>query len=114
VIACGVFGNIPDADIVRTIRTIPTLCARGATVIWTRHRRPPDATVLIRETFAANGFEARAFETADDFLFAVGANRLAVAPAPFAAGVEMFRFVGYDALAGRRRDVLLDLRDHSG
>jgi hypothetical protein len=101
VIACGVFGNIADADVVRTIRTLPSLCAPGATVIWTRHRKPPDATVLIRETFDACGFEERAFETEDGFLFAVGTHRLAVAPAPFAAGVEMFRFVGYDALDGR-------------
>jgi DinB superfamily len=77
------------------------LCAPGATVIWTRHRRPPDRTVLAREAFAAAGFEEVRFEAPDGFLFGVGVNRLVVDPPPFVAGVEMFRFVGFDALAGR-------------
>ena len=99
-LACGVFGNIPDSDIPRTIRTLPSLCAPRATVIWTRHRRPPDRTTLAREAFAAAGFEELAFEAPDDFLFGVGAHRLARDPAPFEPGVEMFAFVGYDSLAG--------------
>ena len=37
---CGIFGNVNDADIRRTARAAPALCAPGATVIWTRHRRP--------------------------------------------------------------------------
>jgi hypothetical protein len=101
VLACGVFGNIVEADIARTIRTLPSLCAPGATVIWTRHRRPPDRTVLARDAFAAAGFEEIAYRAPDGFLFGVGVNRLVVEPPPFAAGVELFHFVGYDALAGR-------------
>ena len=31
-----------------TVRALPTLCAPGATVIWTRHRRPPDLTADVR------------------------------------------------------------------
>ena len=38
---CGIFGNVSDADIRRTARAAPALCAAGATVIWTRHRRAP-------------------------------------------------------------------------
>ena len=98
VLACGVFGNVPDSDIVRTIRTLPSLCAPGATVIWTRHRRPPDRTVLAREAFAESGFEEIAFEAPDEFLFAVGTHRLTRDPSPFEPGVQMFAFVGYDAL----------------
>ena len=52
VLVCGVFGNITDADMMRTIDLLPTLCAPGAHVIWTRHRRPPDATPGVRERFA--------------------------------------------------------------
>ena len=42
---CGIFGNVSDADIQRTAQAAPALCAPGATVIWTRHRRRagPDA-----------------------------------------------------------------------
>lgn len=44
VLACGVFGNISDDDIHRTVAAFPSLCAPGAAVIWTRHRRAPDLT----------------------------------------------------------------------
>jgi hypothetical protein len=99
-LVCGVFGNVPDEDIVRTIRTLPSLCAPRATVIWTRHRRPPDRTTLAREAFAAAGFEELAFEAPEDLRFGVGVHRLVSEPAPFESGVEMFAFVGYDSLAG--------------
>jgi S-DNA-T family DNA segregation ATPase FtsK/SpoIIIE len=101
VLACGVFGNVTDADIVRTIDALPSLCARGATVIWTRHRRPPDATVAIRAELAAAGFEEVEFAAPDGFRFAVGVHRLVVAPPPFRRDVEMFDFVGFDALTAR-------------
>jgi hypothetical protein len=42
VLMCGVFGNVPDGDVERTARALPSLCAPGATVIWTRHRGAPD------------------------------------------------------------------------
>src|SRR4051794_34952815 len=41
VLMCGVFGNISDGDVRRTIEQLPLLCAAGATVIWTRSRRAP-------------------------------------------------------------------------
>lgn len=104
VLICGVFGNVGDDDIVRTIRAVPSLCAPGATVVWTRHRRPPDRTILARETFADTGFEEVSFVAPDGFLFGVGVHRLAAAPLPYRAGVEMFTFVGYDALDGRSSD----------
>ena len=101
VLVCGVFGNVADSDIVRTIHTLPSLCSPGATVIWTRHRRPPDRTVLARETFADTGFEELEFVAPDGFLFGVGMHRLVSEPHPFESGIEMFEFVGYDALDGR-------------
>ena len=55
VLACGVFGNISDDDIVRTIETIRSLCAPGATVIWTRHRREPDLTPEVRAVVPRRG-----------------------------------------------------------
>ena len=39
VLMAGVFGNISDADVQRTITALPELCAADATVIWTRTRR---------------------------------------------------------------------------
>jgi hypothetical protein len=95
-IVCGVFGNISDADIRNTIQTLPSLCAPGATVIWTRHRRPPDVTADTRKWFDDTGFNEVAFEGPDGFIFGVGVNRLARDPEPFAHGVKMFDFVGSD------------------
>jgi hypothetical protein len=74
---CGIFGNISDADIDRTIEATPTLCSAGATVIWTRHRRPPDYTDHIRQVFQTNGFDEIAFEAPDTAgNTGVGVNRL--------------------------------------
>jgi hypothetical protein len=62
---CGIFGNISEADIEHTVGAASSLCAPGATVIWTRHRRPPDLTPRIREWFAAGGFDEVAFDALD-------------------------------------------------
>ena len=75
---CGIFGNVSAADIRRTVDAAPALCADGATVIWTRHRRPPDITGQVREWFGANGFEEVAFEALQtDARIGVGVHRLA-------------------------------------
>ena len=58
---CGIFGNVSPEDIRRTVAATPALCAPGATVIWTRHRRPPDLTPQVRDWFTAAGFEEVAF-----------------------------------------------------
>jgi hypothetical protein len=96
VLLCGVFGNISDADIANTIGHLPRLCAPGATVIWTRHRHPPDLTPYIRKTFERAGFGEVAFE--DSPPFGVGANCLLALTQPFESGIRLFEFVGYDVL----------------
>jgi hypothetical protein len=87
---CGVFGNISDDDIRATVRGLPSLLAPRGEVLWTRHRSEPDFTPTIRSWFADAGFEEVAFfpET-----FAVGTHRLTTTPAPFEAGVTLFRFL---------------------
>ncbi|HUQ40017.1 MAG TPA: hypothetical protein VM030_07655 [Acidimicrobiales bacterium] len=93
VLVCGVFGNISDDDIARTVNHLPMLCAPGATVIWTRHRAAPDLTPEIRDWFADAGFEEVAFDSAADAKFGVGTHRLRVDPEPYAPGVTLFRFL---------------------
>ena len=66
VLACGVFGNISDADIEATLRALPTFAAPGATVIWTRHRREPDLTVNIRRWLEEAGFENTSYDPVPD------------------------------------------------
>jgi hypothetical protein len=73
----GIFGNVGDADIKRTIDAAPSLCALGATVIWTRHRRPPDVTGAMRSWFASAGFAEVAFDAlGNEYLTCVGVHRL--------------------------------------
>ena len=74
---CGIFGNVGESDIERTVRAAPGLCADGATVIWTRNRRPPDLTPRIRSWFTGSGFEEVAFDTPDTgTMTGVGVNIL--------------------------------------
>jgi hypothetical protein len=76
---CGIFGNVSDTDIRRTIAAAAGMCVPGGTVIWTRHRRPPDLTPHMRNWFAAAGFEEAAFETPPvRRLVSVGVHRRAV------------------------------------
>jgi hypothetical protein len=94
VLVCGVFGNISDDDIRRTIRHLPMLCRPGAVVIWTRHRREPDLTPTIRRWFAERSFEELAFDTEPGYAFGVGTCRLVGDPAVFSRDVRLFAFVG--------------------
>lgn len=97
VLACGVFGNISDDDIHRTVAAFPSLCAQGAVVIWTRHRLEPDLTPQVRDWFHSAGFSEEAFDVSDDALMAVGSHRLAGEARPFRAGQCLFRFNGRQA-----------------
>jgi hypothetical protein len=90
---CGVFGNLSDDDVQRTIAAAPALCRPGATVIWTRHRREPDLTPRIREWFAASGFDEVAFDIPPtDGFMSVGAGRLARASAARLPEGRLFSF----------------------
>ena len=100
-LVCGVFGNVADDDIRSTIDELAHLASPGATVIWTRHRRPPDRTPQVRAWFVAAGFEEHAWETATDVAYGVGVSRLTAPPRPFRPGRRMFTFVGDGAAAMR-------------
>jgi hypothetical protein len=82
VLVCGVFGNISPEDVGFTIRSLPQLCRTGATVIWTRSRRPPDLTPQIRRWLAGAGFEETAFVAPDGMVFSVGSSRFLGVPQP--------------------------------
>lgn len=92
VLFCGIFGNISDADVQATVEAAPQLCAPGAEVIWTRHRRDPDLTPSIRRWFGAAGFEEVDFVVPDDDLWSVGVHRLSGEPHPLKLGCHWFTF----------------------
>lgn len=93
VLVCGVFGNISDADIEQTIRTLPQFCAEGATVIWTRHREEPDLTPAIRSWFTEAGFTERRFDSPGISSYAVGSHELHATPQPLEPGLRLFTFI---------------------
>lgn len=97
VLVCGVFGNITDEDIERTIDACTQLCRAGGTVIWTRHRGAPDRVPQICEWFAARGFELQ-WLSEPDVPFGVGVHRFAGQPQQLVPGSRMFTFLGFDAL----------------
>jgi hypothetical protein len=94
VVACGIFGNISDSDIRATVAALPSLCAPGALVVWTRHRRPPDLTPAIRSWFAEADFREEAFDVSPDGFMSVGAHRLTGEPAALVLGQRLFTFPG--------------------
>jgi hypothetical protein len=92
VLLCGIFGNVPDEDVHRTAAHASMCCARGATLLWTRHRRDPDLTPAIRGWFADAGFEEVGFDTGGPERWSVGTVRLVGEPLPFEPGVRLFTF----------------------
>jgi hypothetical protein len=94
VLVCGVFGNVADPDIRRTILELPHLSAPGAIAIWTRHRGAPDLTPLIRSWCREAGYEEVAFDTEEGRSFGVGTHRLVARPRPFRPDRRLFTFAG--------------------
>ena len=94
VLLAGVFGNICDSDVHRTISALPQLCAADATVLWTRSRRAPDLTPTVRGWFAEAGFRELAFDAPPGMLFTVGVHRFTGQPEPLDPSGQLFTFDG--------------------
>jgi hypothetical protein len=100
VLACGVFGNITDVDVARMISYLPALCSPGATVVWTRHRRPPDLVPFVCDCFTEHQFElAWLSDPAEQF--GVGVHRFSGRSRPLQRGEKLFTFVGRKKLQAR-------------
>jgi hypothetical protein len=94
VLACGIFGNITDADLENTVRTLSMLCNQGAAVIWTRHRENPEVIRAIRAWFVDSGFEDLTFDAPESpKLYGIGTARLVGAPIPWRSGHRFFTFI---------------------
>jgi hypothetical protein len=89
---CGIFGNVPDEDVERTVTAVPSLLATGGTVVWTRHRREPDLTPQVRAWFAAAGVAETAFVAAPGPGWAVGAGVLQARSMPLDGARRLFTF----------------------
>ncbi len=92
VLMCGVFGNISDPDIIRTVGYAGALTASGGIVIWTRHRRPPDRVPSISNWFNEAGFET-VWSSPAHLPFGVVVHRSARDPMPAPMGAKLFTFI---------------------
>jgi hypothetical protein len=93
VLLCGIFGNIADEDVHRTIAATPQLCDRNARVIWTRHRQAPDLTPRIRQWFRQHRFEEEHFDAPDHAIYSVGVHRFMGVPEPLETEQHLFTFI---------------------
>jgi hypothetical protein len=80
---CGVFGNVADVDVARTVAAARQMVAAGGAVIWTRGNVVPDDPTehtgepaeWVRGRFDAAGFDEVAFVKPDDASYRVGVAR---------------------------------------
>jgi hypothetical protein len=91
VLLCGIFGNIGTADVAATVAACAQLCTAGGTVIWTRHRRPPDLVPRICAWFAAHDFEL-GWLSDPGAGYGVGAHRRTAPARPLVTGHRLFTF----------------------
>jgi hypothetical protein len=91
---CGIFGNVGDDDIARTIEAVPSLLRTGGTVVWTRHTGAPDMTPRVRTWFAEAGVVETAFVTGLRYgqKWAVGAGTLQAQSACCGPDRRLFSF----------------------
>ncbi|MET0699011.1 MAG: class I SAM-dependent methyltransferase [Mycobacterium sp.] len=92
VLACGIFGNVSEADIRNTISGLRQLSKPGATVLWTRHRGAPDLTPQIRSWFREAGFDEVGFDYEDGRRFSVGSQVFRSTTAPLDSSARLFEF----------------------
>jgi hypothetical protein len=93
VLACGVFGNVSDEDVARTVAALPGFLAPGGAVIWTRHREEPDLVPAMNGWFAAAGL-APVWLSAKEEGYGVGVHRLVGPARPLPSGERLFTFRG--------------------
>jgi hypothetical protein len=85
VLMCGVFGNISERDVRRTVAALGAMTAPGGMVVWTRGRdRELDdgPAQRIRGWLAGEEFRELAFVAPDDDMFRVGLHRYDGLPRP--------------------------------
>lgn len=91
VLACGVLGHVADDEVPSAIASLSTLCAAGATVVWTRGG---ELRAAVRRWFEEAGFDELGYdEGGPGAPWGVGAARLtAEPPPPLEPGARLFTF----------------------
>jgi len=91
---CGIFGNVTDDDIHRTIAAVPGLLTDGGIVIWTRgaFADRPDLRPIVCGWCAEAGLDEVSFD-GDPEAYGVGVNRFVAAAEPRPLPARLFEFV---------------------
>ncbi len=89
----GIFGNLRDADVARTVAATASMVRAGGIVVWTRHRRHPDLTPSIRDWFDDAGCSPIGFTSGGQDSYAVGVERMGPTPIVAPLPEQLFRFV---------------------
>lgn len=98
VLVCGLFGNITDEDVLRTVDHCTQLVREGGAVIWTRHRDSPDLFPQICTWFEDRGF-TRHWLSAPDVRYGIAVHHSTTPARPLTPDTTLFTFVGYDVLS---------------
>jgi Methyltransferase domain len=96
VIMMGIFGNISDDDVRRTIQTAPQLCRPGAILLWSRGTNGTDRNASVRAWLTEAGFAELEYLEFDDDAgerAALGSARYDGPPQPLIPGRQLFTFL---------------------
>ncbi len=94
VLLVGIFGNITDDDLIRTVRAAPQLCTPGARLVWSRGRHLTDPNDRIRGWFSDAGFAELDYATREgDGQPALGCVRYDGQPTRLEPTARLFTFV---------------------
>lgn len=95
VLMVGIFGNISDEDLQRTIAATPELCRPGSTLLWSRGCDHGDRNDLVRAGFLAAGFAELDYSRLDNDgdITAIGAMRYDGGDKALLAGQRLFTFL---------------------
>ncbi|MHB1434618.1 MAG: class I SAM-dependent methyltransferase family protein [Thermoplasmata archaeon] len=93
VLVCGVFGNISNDDVRRTVFGLKQLCERDSIAIWTRGRWAPDLVPDIRRWFSEAAFEELTYIEVPNSTATVAAHRFRGEPAPLTWTGKLFSFL---------------------
>jgi SAM-dependent methyltransferase len=96
VIMMGIFGNISNDDVRRTIQTAPRLCRPGAVLLWSRSTDGVDWNRSVRGWLIKAGFselDYKEFDHAQGERAALGAARYDGPMQPLMPGQQIFTFL---------------------
>ena len=93
ILLCGIFGNISNEDIEKTIKSLAQLSKQGTRVIWTRHLRQPSVVPEIRNYFINHNFKELDYKTTADQSYAVVTCEFHGSPQPLNHKTKMFTFI---------------------